>query len=277
MSSRRRQGRALLVGTLIMLILGFGIHRGLMALAAMPKAVLPSTVLVVGTMPSAGPSGVVEVAAVLLLVNHHAGRTSVLIIPPNTRISLAGYGPQEIGQAYAFGGSSLLGQTVASLLHVPPFPVAVMPLPALSSEIDQLGGVRTGATAQSGAAVVAAWRGAAGSSGSAAVADTVAVLAQAVQGGQWLKAPLFAEEVWTNTSGSLPWSALIAEVRVWGEGPSLVAEVLPGAPLHFSSGAQWLVVPADAARDWSLEQVGIVSPQLDRTAEAKALALEQGK
>lgn len=277
MSRRRRQGRVLLIGTAIMLVAGFAIHRGLMVLARMPKTVLPPTVLVVGTRPAVGPSGVVQVAAVLLLVNHQAGRTSVLIIPPNTRVSLSGYGSQEIGRAYSFGGTSLLGQTVAALVHVPPFPVAVMPLPALASEIAQLGGVPLGATAETGAQVVASWQAAAGSGGRAAVRSTVALLAQAVRTGQWLKAPLFAEAAWANTTGTLPWSTLIAEVRVWGEGPAVTAEVLPGADLHFSSGDQWLVLPADAARAWSSELSGVVSPEVDPLAQARALALEQGK
>lgn len=277
MSRRRRQGRGLLIGTVIMLIAGFAIHRGLIVLSHLPKVALPPTVLVVGTLPAPGPSGVVQVAAVLLLVNHQAGRTSVLIIPPDTRVTLSGYGAQQIGRAYTFGGTRLLAETVGALVRLPSVPVAVMPLPALASEIDQLGGVRVGTTAESGAQVVASWQVAAGSGSSAAVASTVALLAQVGSAGQWLKAPLFAESVWANTTGTLPWSTLIAEVRLWGEGPAVSAEVVPGAVLHFTSGDQWLVVPADVARAWSAELTGVLSPVADPHAQAAALALEQGK
>ncbi|MHB1981657.1 MAG: hypothetical protein ACYCOS_08095, partial [Sulfobacillus sp.] len=74
-----------------------------------------------------------------------------------------------------------------------------------------------------------------------------------------------------------PWSTLIVEVRTWGEGPAVSAEVVPGAVLHFTSGDQWLVVPADVARAWSAELSGALSPVVDPHAQATALALEQGK
>lgn len=277
MSRRRRHGRGLLAGMAIMALLGFALHRGLIALAAMPRAVLPAVVLVAGTSPAVGPSGVVQVASLLLLVSHQRGRTAVLIIPPDTRVTLNGYGSQVISRAYTFGGTRLLAETVSSLLQVAPMPVAVMPAPALAAEIDQLGAVHVGASTESGSEVVGAWQAAAGSGAKAAAAATVALLPELVGGGEWLKAPLFAEGVWANTTGSLSWSMLIAEARTWGEGPALIAEVVPGATLHFTSGDQWLVVPADAARAWQAELAGAATAVRDPVAEGRALALERGK
>ena len=277
MTRRRRQGRGLLVGTLIMALLGFGVHRSLIALQSLPRTALPQTVLVVGTAPAQGPSGVVTVATVLLLVHQSQGQVEVLIIPANTRVSLGAYGPQEIGRAYTFGGPSLLAREVAVLVGITPPPTAVLPSVALAGEVSQLGGVTVGGRTLSGSEVMISWQAAAGSGAPAAEAATDALLPKLAAPGQWLKAPLFAETLWANSTGSLPWSTLIAEARVWGQATSPLTAVLPGAVLRFQAGDQWLVLGADAARAWRALVAGQVPPVQDSRAKAAATTLEQGK
>ncbi len=277
MSRRRRQGRGLLVGAVIMALIGFGVHRGLIALTSLPKAALPQTVLVVGTAPAQGPSGIVTVATVLLLVHHSRGQSEVLIIPANTRVSLGAYGPQEIGRAYTFGGPSLLAREAAALVGITPPPTAVLPAVVLAEEVSQLGGVAVGGRTLNGSQVVASWQAAAGSGAPAAQAATDALLPKLAAPGQWLKAPLFAETLWANSTGSLPWSTLIAAARVWGEATSPLTAVLPGAVLRFQAGDQWLVLGVDAAQAWRELLAGQAPPVLDSRAEAAAAALEQGK
>lgn len=68
-------------------------------------------------------------------------RIGVISIPRDTRVNVKDHGITKINHAYAFGGASLLKETVSSLLNVPIQYYVQVNLSGVSKIVDELGGV----------------------------------------------------------------------------------------------------------------------------------------
>ncbi|MDP2945282.1 MAG: LCP family protein [Atribacterota bacterium] len=78
---------------------------------------------------------------VLLSISPKTKNVLILSIPRDTRVEIPGRGMNKINHAYAFGGESLISETVSSFLDVPIHFYAVANFNGFVYIIDELGGV----------------------------------------------------------------------------------------------------------------------------------------
>lgn len=74
-------------------------------------------------------------------INEELSHVRALSIPRDTRVNIDGHGPSKINHAYAYGGISLLKQTVSNFLSIPIHHHVVVDAQGVKSIIDAVGGI----------------------------------------------------------------------------------------------------------------------------------------
>jgi LCP family protein required for cell wall assembly len=163
---RRRWGRRIAIVLLLLLVLaigwgvlGFlavrtGVKEANARLDDKAKAVLtaqegsimstPSNILLVGTDAGPGPgrsrTGLSD-SIMLVRTDPDAHRISLLSIPRDLRVPIAGRGEDKINAAYPAGGAALTAKTVQSVTGLPINHVVIVDFRRFGEVIDALGGI----------------------------------------------------------------------------------------------------------------------------------------
>jgi LCP family protein required for cell wall assembly len=107
----------------------------------------PSTILVLGTDEGPGREPPFRSDAIMIVrTDPDEHRITLLSIPRDLRVTIAGRGEQKINAAYAFGGPTLAIRTVRSLTGIPINHVIVVDFSKFKDVIDTLGGVTINVT-----------------------------------------------------------------------------------------------------------------------------------
>ena len=102
---------------------------------------MPYYILALGSDAREGDTYSRTDTMMLVRVDFVSGKLTLVSIPRDTKVDIAGYGTQKINAAYAFGGAGGAVEAVSDLTGVPVNHVAVIHFGELADLIDYLGGV----------------------------------------------------------------------------------------------------------------------------------------